>query len=150
MSLKILSETGHIAYKIWYDLPKHFAFVSIDEFVVMPNHIHGIVIIESTTIVGTLHATSLQPQQSTTAVRTLGGPFQRSGKSEFMSTISPKTGSLPTVIRSYKSAVSKNVHLTDRGFSWQPRYYDHLIRSDTEMDRIRKYIINNPVKWDDQ
>jgi REP element-mobilizing transposase RayT len=146
----ILSETGQIAYKIWYDLPKHFAFVSIDEFVVMPNHIHGIVIIESTTIVGTLHATSLQQQQQQQTIPPVRTLHATSAKNEFMSTISPKTGSLPTVIRSYKSAVSKNVHLTDRGFSWQPRYYDHLIRSDREMDRIRKYIINNPVKWDDQ
>ena len=55
----ILSESGQIAYNLWYELPEHFAFVSMDEFVVMPNHVHGIVIIESTTTVGTLHATSL-------------------------------------------------------------------------------------------
>ena len=64
-----------------------------------------------------------------------------------MSAISPKSESLANVIRSYKSAVSKNVHLTDPGFSWHPRYYDHLIRSDRELDRIRNYIINNPVMW---
>jgi len=134
----ILSESGQIAYNLWYELPEHFAFVSMDEFVVMPNHVHGIVIIESTTTVGTLHATSLQNATS-----------HRSIQNEFMSTISPKPGSLATVIRSYKSAVSKNIHLSDPDFSWQPRYYDHLIRSDKELDRIRNYIINNPVKWDD-
>jgi REP element-mobilizing transposase RayT len=90
-----LSESGQIANKIWYELPKHFSFVSLDEFVVMPNHIHGIVIIEPTTVVRTLHATS--PQHPT-----------------------------------------------------NPRYYDHLIRSDQELDRIRKYIIDNPVKCDNQ
>ena len=134
----ILSESGQIAYNLWYELPEHFAFVSMDEFVVMPNHVHGILIIESTTTVGTLHATSLQNATS-----------RRSIQNEFMSTISPKPGSLATVIRSYKSAVSKNIHLSDPDFSWQPRYYDHLIRSDKELDRIRNYIINNPVKWDD-
>ena len=67
-----------------------------------------------------------------------------------MSAISPKSGSLATVIRSYKSAVSKNVHFIDHDFSWQPLYYDHIIRSDREMDRIRNYIFNNPVKWDYQ
>ena len=126
-----MSESGKIAYDFWYELPEHFSFVSLDEFVVMPNHIHGIVIIESPDIVGTLHATSLQPVPN-----------------EFMSYISPKPGSLATVIRSYKSAVSKNVHLIDSDFSWHPRYYDHIIRSDRELDRIRKYIINNPYKWD--
>jgi REP element-mobilizing transposase RayT len=139
----ILSESGQIAYNLWYELPEHFAFVSLDEFVVMPNHVHGIVIIESTTTVGTLHATSLQ--QPTPPVRTLHATSRRSIQNEFMSTISPKHGSLATVIRSYKSAVSKNIHLYDPDFSWQPRYYDHLIRSDKELDRIRNYIINNPV-----
>jgi REP element-mobilizing transposase RayT len=133
----ILSESGWIAFKLWFVLSEHFSFVSLDEFVVMPNHIHGIVIIESPDIVGTLHATSLQNETS-----------RRSIQNEFMSCISPKPGSLATVVRSYKSAVSKNIHLFDPDFSWQPRYYDHLIRSNRELDRIRDYIINNPLKWD--
>ena len=64
-----------------------------------------------------------------------------------MASISPKPGSLGTIIRSYKSAVSKNVRMVIPDFSWQPGYYDHLIRSDGELERIRKYIIENPVKW---
>ena len=79
--------------------------------------------------VGTLHATSLQYHEK----RIHGNHF-----TEYR-------GSLATVIRSYKSAVSKNVHLIDPDFSWQRRYYDHLIRSDRELYRIRNYIINNPV-----
>jgi hypothetical protein len=55
----ILSEMGRIAYKLWYEIPEHFSFVSLDEFVVMSNHVHGIVIIQSPAPVGTLHATSL-------------------------------------------------------------------------------------------
>ena len=143
----ILSESGRIAFKLWYALPEHFSFVSLDEFVVMPNHVHGIIIIQSPTAVGTLHATSLQ-QQPTPPVWNLHTTSRRSIQNEFMSTISPKPGSLPTVIRSYKSAVSKNIHLSDPDFSWQPRYYDHLIHSARELDRIRDYIINNPIKWD--
>jgi REP element-mobilizing transposase RayT len=52
----ILTESGQIAYNLWYELPEHFAFVSLDEFVVMANHVHCIVIIESPDIVRTLHA----------------------------------------------------------------------------------------------
>lgn len=156
----ILSELGIVANNFWHDLPDHFAFISLDEFVIMPNHIHGIVIIEPPTAVRTLHATSRQQpatsqqQPATNPVGTLPATSLHQSttsiqktKNEFMSAISPKSGSLPTVIRSYKSAVSKYVHLIDHDFSWQPRYYDHLIRSDKEMDRIRKYIINNPVNW---
>jgi REP element-mobilizing transposase RayT len=142
----ILSESGKIADELWRELPKHFPYVSLDEFVVMPDHVHGIVIINTQSdaadtlqsTVETLHATSLQQQQQ-----------QQNPKNEFMSSISPKPGSLAIVIRSYKSAVSKNVHLYNPVFSWQPRYYDHLIRSDLELNRIRRYIINNPGKWED-
>jgi putative transposase len=184
----ILSESGQIASKLWHELPEHFSFVSLDEFVVMPNHVHGIIIIESAPPVRTLHATSQekqsqiakgtlhatsQEQQSPIAVRTLhatshqtiaGGtlhatslqsppseqptmPLQKT-KNEFMSSISPKPGSLSTVIRSYKSAVSKNAHLIDHDFSWHPRYYERIIRSNVELNHVRDYIINNPAKWD--
>jgi hypothetical protein len=90
----------------------------------------------TTTAVGTLHATSLQIATSL-----------QSMQNEFLSTISPKPGSLATIIRSYKSAVSKFVHQIDPHFSWQPRYYDHIIRSEKELVRIRKYIINNPATY---
>jgi REP element-mobilizing transposase RayT len=138
----ILSETGQIANKMWFEIPNHFSFVLLDEFVVMPNHIHGIIIIKppivemSRPIVGALHATSLQQRQQRQQI-----------KNGILSSISPKPGSLASVIRSYKSAVSKNAHLTKHGFTWQSRYYDHIIRSDGELNRIRKYIMNNPQNW---
>ena len=136
-----IMKSGQIANETWLDLPEHFPNVTLGEFMVMPNHIHGIIIIHPPNdvrtlqydVVGTLHATSL-----------------RKTKNVFKSSISPKPGSLPAVIRSYKSAVSKTVHLTDPDFSWQPRYWDHLIRSDQELCRIRQYIINNPEKWKNQ
>jgi putative transposase len=181
----ILSESGRIASKFWHELPEHFSFVSLDEFVVMPNHVHGIIIIESASAVRTLHEMS-QKQQSPIVVRTLHETSQKQQspivvrtlhemsqkqqspivvrtlhatslhsltpeqkvKNEFMAAISPKPGSLATVIRSYKSAVSKNAHLINSDFSWHPRYYDRIIRSNIELNRIRDYIINNPAKWD--
>jgi REP element-mobilizing transposase RayT len=142
----VLSESGTIAEKLWLELPDHFSSISLDEFVIMPNHIHGIIIIESPIRVRTLHATS-QRNQIPPSVRTLHATSHPT-KSDFMTAISSKPGSLATVIRSYKSAVSKNIHSIDPDFSWHPRYYDHIIRSDRELDRIRKYIINNPANWD--
>jgi len=141
----ILSETGQIANKMWFEIPNHFSFVTLDEFVVMPNHIHGIIVIKPTPV-GTLHATSLRQQQQQRQQQ----PLQQQPqivKNDFMASISPKPGSLASVMRSYKSAVSKNAHLTKSGFVWQHRFYDHIIRSERELNRIRKYIINNPSKW---
>jgi putative transposase len=129
----ILSESGQIAKKLWQNLTDHFSFVSLDEYVIMPDHVHGIIVINPL---------------ADDSVRQQPQPIQHTPINEFMSSISPKPGSLATVIRSYKSAVSKNIHLFDHGFSWQTRYYDHLIRSDAELERIRKYITDNPDKWD--
>jgi putative transposase len=139
----ILSEPGQIAKKLWHKLPEHFPFISLDEFVIMPDHIHGIIIINpnmDAVAVQTLHATSVRPR-----IQSAGNT-----KNNFMASISPKPGSLATIIRSYKSAVSKNIHLIIPDFSWHSRYYDHIIRSNPELERIRKYIINNPANWLDE
>jgi REP element-mobilizing transposase RayT len=154
----ILSESGQIANEMWFDLPKHFQSVSLDEFVVMPNHVHGIIIVEPSNTVRTLDVGMLDVGTLDVGtldvgmldVGTLHATSLRHTKNKFMSSISPKPGSLPAIIRSYKSAVSKTVHLTNPDFSWQPRYYDHLIRSDQEMFRIKQYIINNPRKWENK
>ena len=104
-----LSEIGRIASQMWYEIPVHFPFIGLDAFVVMPNHIHGIIVINRSIekpIVGALHATPLPP------------PDVKLLKNEIMSFISPKSGSLSVDVRSYKSAVTKNSHKFDNGFYW--------------------------------
>jgi len=141
----------------------------LDEFVVMPNHIHGIIIIKSN--VETLvkcrdvacnvstklnNATSLQKNARDVSTKQNNAATSQQiqcqrikGDNNFMSSISPKPGSLSVVIRSYKSAVARESHNIEKGFSWLPRYYDHIIRSETEMDKIRSYIRNNPKEFGD-
>jgi REP element-mobilizing transposase RayT len=87
-----LSEIGHIASQMWYEIPVHFPFISLDAFVVMPDHIHGVIIINKSaepSIAGALHATPL-PRHDT-----------KHPANETMSSISPKPGSLSVVVRSY-------------------------------------------------
>lgn len=118
-----LSEIGKVASKYWVEIPEHFSCVQLDEFVVMPNHIHGIVIINS---VGVQNFEPLQHK------------YQH---------IIPK--SIGSIIRTYKSAVSHwcktngYVH-----FRWQRNYYEHVIRNANDLYEIREYIVNNPLKWD--
>jgi len=136
-----LSEIGHIAAHMWYEIPVHFPFIGLDAFVVMPNHIHGIIVINrfiGTTIVGALHATPLPPDDATNV------------STETMSLISPKSGSLSVVVRSYKSAVTKHVHNLDSNFSWQNGFYDTVICATGQLKRIRKYILENPQNWNDK
>jgi REP element-mobilizing transposase RayT len=134
-----LSEIGQISSKMWREIPVHFPFIGLDAFVVMPNHIHGIIVISrfiGTPIVGALHATPLLSHDTT----------HMSGKT--MSSISPKSGSLSVVVRSYKSAVTKHALKFETNFSWQSGYYDTIICTTGQLSRIRKYISDNAQNWD--
>lgn len=131
-----LSEQGKIAHQYWSQIPDHFEFVLLDEFLVMPNHIHGIIVIDKPgnepglSGVETLHATSLREPTNT------------------MATISPKPNSIPAIVRSFKSAVTKYCNENKLPFGWQTRFHDHIIRDNNEFNRIKNYIINNPANWD--
>ncbi len=116
-----LSEIGNLVEQCWYSIPKHFPFIQLDEFVIMPNHIHGIVIIDSApaSLVGTRHALSL--------------PVNR------------RRQKLPIIIGSLQSAVSK--YTNHPLFAWQRSYYDHIIRNETSLNKIREYIRFNPEQW---
>jgi len=130
----VLSEIGIMASKMWYEIPVHFPFISLDAFIVMPDHIHGIIVINRTTgpsAVGALHATLL-PQYDL-----------KHSKNEKMSSISPQQGSLSVVVRSYKSAVTRQAHRFDSNFSWQSGFYDIIICTTGQLSRIRKYILDN-------
>ncbi len=116
------------------EIPKHFPFVELGNFVVMPNHTHGIMIINN---IKSLQCNdmdkSLQCNNSTT--------------NQYYSNISPKSGSISTIIRSYKSVVSKHARLLNPEFHWQPKFHDHVIRNSESFERIQNYIENNPSNW---
>ncbi|WP_303613427.1 hypothetical protein [Cyclobacterium sp. 1_MG-2023] len=101
-----LNELGQIAHKYWMEIPKHFPFVELGNFVVMPNHTHGILVIkhDQFTLVDTL--------QCNVSTATPTKP-----KNKQMAIISPKPGSVSTIIRSYKSAVTKQARLINANFS---------------------------------
>jgi putative transposase len=123
-----LSPLGDKAHKFWQETPQHFSHACLDEFVIMPNHIHGIVIIEENdsvandTTVEMQHAVSLRyrvDQVSDPDIK----PHQQSQK--------PSPGSLSAIIRSYKSAVTRWAKHNDYSqFAWQSRFYDHVIRDE--------------------
>jgi REP element-mobilizing transposase RayT len=116
-----LNEYGNIAKKTWTDLPAHFATCQLDEFVIMPNHLHGIIRFADAGV-GNRHACSLQCKR--------------------------QHQQLAVVIGSYKSAVSKYICQNGiKKFKWQKSYYDRIIRSNGEINRIREYIRNNPQNW---
>ena len=121
-----LSQVGKIAQKHWQEIPQHFDGVYIDEYVIMPNHVHGIIVINRPNNVETRNFASLQPNKF--------APL--------------KPGSLQTIIYAYKSSVTRWCRQNgDDDFCWQSRFYEHIIRDETALNNIRRYIINNPAKW---
>ena len=135
-----LNEIGKLAEKCWMEIPEHFPFVELGNFVIMPNHTHGILIIDKQIIDKQIE--TLQCNVST-------GDKNIGAKNEQMAKISPKPGSISTIIRSYKSVVSKNARKIDPYFGWQSRFHDHIIRNNISFNNIQNYITNNPLMWNE-
>ena len=127
----VLNRRSIIAKNCWGEIPQHFKNVQLDEFVVMPNHVHGIIL-----IVGATHASPLRTQTEQTDSQQPNGP---------------KPKSIGAIVGSYKSAVSKRIHEinnTPGTTTWQRNYFEHVIRNEKSLYQIRQYIINNPLQWE--
>ena len=128
-----LTRIGELANEYWKEIPKHFPHVQIGEFVAMPNHTHGIIIIDKPS----------DDMGRNDRVKILDS----TKKNQQMAKISPKSGSISTIIRSYKSIVSKNARKINPHFAWHPRFHDHIIRNKKSFENISKYIKDNPQNW---
>ncbi len=137
-----LNECGMIASKCWKEIPSHFQNADLDYYVIMPNHLHGIIIINQITsrdVAPVSTRLDASPDEAERNVST----------NNFYSEISPRKGTLSVIIRSFKSACSKEIHgKTLNNFAWQPRFYDRIIRNEKELYNVRKYIELNPLKWE--
>jgi len=120
-----LSSFGHIVKACWGDLPRHYPHVELDIFVIMPNHIHGIIVLAGQQIVGA----GFKPAP----------------------TVVNKRHGLTEVIRAFKTFSSRQINKL-RGTPgtpiWQRNYYEHVIRNEDDLAEIREYIMNNLMKWE--
>jgi putative transposase len=146
------SDIGMQAELMWNEIPQHFPMAELGEFVVMPNHIHGIIGIDNNKkcndvdfrrdVACNVPTITSIPELPSDNINTIPA------KNEYMASISPKPGTLSAMIRSYKSAVTKwcnDNHISN--FAWQSRFHDHVIRNQEEFDRIENYILNNVANW---
>ena len=120
-----LTDAGRIVGHCWNDLPNHYLNIELDEFVVMPNHVHGIIVLAND-LPGDVGA-GLKPAPT-------GG--RRHG--------------VPEIMRGFKTFSSRRINSV-RGTSgipvWQRNYYEHVIRDERELYNTRQYILENPMKW---
>ncbi len=131
----LLNICGKIATKKWEQLDQRFPEIEIDEFIIMPDHMHGIVIISD--VVRANHAGAIhEPRQQ--------------DEIETNSPIARRRMTLPMVIGFYKMNTAKVINIANdtRGTPvWQRNYYEHIIRNEDALNRIRRYIQENPIKW---
>ncbi len=114
----MFSKVGDYAHQCWKSIPQHFPFVQLDQFIIMPNHIHGILCILKQSCTG-WHPNQFGPQSQNVA----------------------------SIIRGFKCAVKTFATCHSIDFYWQTRYYDRIIKNDHQLNRVRNYIVNNPRKW---
>ena len=143
-----LNEMGKIVATCWKEIPHHFPFVTLDMFVVMPNHVHGIIQLNvvgasdkpDPNVVGARHAidpnvvgaTHASPLQKTRP----GGPI-------------PKY--LGSIIGAFKSAATKRINALEpngSGTWWQRNFYEHIIHDPDDLRRVQRYIRDNPEHWE--
>jgi putative transposase len=138
----ILSEIGKIVREHWTAIPRHFDNVKINEFVIMPNHLHGVLrIVENTQSSALQHIESPECR----GVQ-LNAPTKIA--ENYFSAISPKANTISVIIRTFKAAVTTTCRQNNLDFYWQRSFYEHIIRSDKELFAIREYIKNNPMNWE--
>jgi REP element-mobilizing transposase RayT len=135
--MMFLNNYGEIARSCWNEISLHFPDVKYNPVVVMPNHLHGIIIISKglASPVETRHAVS-----RINGLQNAGESFQK-----------PVPNSLPTIIRSFKSAVTKRLNELEENLPshiWQRNYYEHVLRGEKDLNQAMEYINFNPSKWE--
>lgn len=134
----VLSELGKIIMDEWLQTAVIRPHITLDQFMIMPNHLHGILIFENPTepTVGASGSLAHERDNPSTSGRTTGTPLQN--------------GSLGQVIGQFKSVVTKRYNKLQnaKGIKiWQRGYYERIVRNERELNAIRKYILENPARW---
>ena len=124
-----LNDAGRIVQTAWSGLPGRFSQINVDSFVVMPNHIHGIIVVGAQ-FIAPLNSLSNKVEEAAS------GTMNR-------------TPTVGEIIRTYKAVSTRAIRCTvNADFRWQRNYYEHIVRNEESLNRIRQYIVDNPIRWD--
>lgn len=140
-----LNEIGKLAEQFWMEIPNHFPFIELGNFVVMPNHVHGILIINKNDgmdgMVGLAGSAVLGVETPKLSVSTDNGNRTAAATKKW------KPNTIGSIVNQYKRICTINARKIHTGFEWQSRFWDHIIRDSAEFERIQDYIADNPLKW---
>jgi REP element-mobilizing transposase RayT len=155
-----LSELGKLTQQFWIDIPIHFPFVELGNFVVMPNHVHGILIINNpveTRFIASDIASDIESnnennfviEKETRLIASLREKILDKNIGGFSGNKNPMLhDNISKIIRWYKGRCSYECRKINSNFGWQSRFHDHIIRNSKSFDIIQNYIVENPSKWE--
>ena len=137
MNLHIVTHFGYLTS----------TYLELDEFVIMPNHLHGIIIIESSEVAGEALANQDFSQQQNLSSQCFA-PTVYTGETIKINGTKPQ--SLTAITQNYKSVSTRQINRMNKAKGnviWQRNYYEHIIRNEEALNNIREYIVNNPINW---
>ena len=130
-----LNDAGRMVHEEWCALPQQFPAVELDVFILMPNHVHGIIVIA-------------QPGNNPAPVGAGLVPALNGATTRVAPTLGDMVGAFKSrVTVKYVHGVKSNGWLSFHGRVWQRNYYEHIIRDEASLHRVREYIVNNPLQW---
>ena len=158
-----LNEWGQIVWQCWVEIPAHFSNAVLDEFVVMPNHVHGIIVLVNpsgatnvgmtnmgTTNMGATNVGMTNVGMTNMGTTNMGATHVGATHASPLPARGPQRQSVSSIVGSFKSAVTKRINQqrgTPGASVWQRNYYEHIVRNEEEWRRIAAYIQNNPSRW---
>lgn len=152
-----LNDPGRMLWQQWLALPQRFPYVELDEFVVMPNHVHGIILITEQLDNPRRGAPLWSPDLG---LSDAAAPVSPPEQGQAQGTAPTQKPTLGNILGAWKSLVTNQYINGVHHLNWQPferklfqrDYWEHIIRTDNELEMIREYIANNPANWnaDDQ
>ncbi len=132
-----LNDAGKIANQCWMEIPKHFPNSVLHEHIVMPNHVHGIIELISEPV----GAENFPPNKNRMN--------DVNGANDYSPLRSPSK-TIGSIVRGFKIGVTKWFrNNADHKTIWQRNYHEHIIRNEQSYQAIAEYIVNNPLKWED-
>ena len=145
----VLNDVGQIVKSVWSGLPEHFTKIHLDEYMIMPNHIHGILHINE--FVGDVE---VKQDSSALPAFDLHGIQGKAGGA-FALPLHPVRGSISgsvcSIVQNFKSVSTRKINKFRNNPGspvWQRNYYERVIRNEDELSRAREYVVNNPMKWE--
>lgn len=149
-----LNLVGATVQAVWESLPSHFPLIELDAFIIMPNHVHGIIFITDTPdeFNPNCRGEAFVPITEDTLTEssyTNASPFP--GCNNKLLPNGTKSGSIGAIIQNFKSVATRRVNriTQNSGTLWQRNYYEQIIRNEKAYENIRRYIVDNSLNWDE-